>query len=104
MVSFTFMKTLTMRDFRTRPKAVRQALAEAGEAVLTVHGKPVALMLAVGHDFEETLRLVESVRAQRATRALRGAARRTGRDRMQPAEVEALIAKVRRERAQRRTP
>lgn len=96
------MKTLTMRDLRSRPKAVRQALAESGEAVLTVHGKPVALMLAVGQDFEETLRLLERIRAQRAVRALRTAAGRTGMDRLRSAEIDALVTKVRKERARRR--
>lgn len=96
------MKTLTMRDFRTRPKAVREALDESGEVVLTVHGRPVAVMLSVGQDFEETLRLVERVRGQRAVQALRGAARQTGKDRLRPAEIDSLVAEVRRERAQRR--
>lgn len=91
-----------MRDFRTRPRAVRQVLDESGEAVLTVHGKPVALMLAVGQDLEETMRLVERVRAQRAVHALRGAARQTGVDRLSAAEIDALVAEVRRERAEQR--
>ena len=41
------MKTVTIRDFRTRPKQVRAALKQAREAVLTANGVPVAVMIAV---------------------------------------------------------
>ena len=41
------MKTVTIRDFRTRPRQVREALKREGEAMLTANGHPVAVMIAV---------------------------------------------------------
>ena len=41
------MKTVTIRDFRSRPKQVREALKKEKEAVLTANGQPVALMIPV---------------------------------------------------------
>ena len=41
------MKTVTIRDFRTRPKHVQDALKQERQAVLTANGRPVALMIAV---------------------------------------------------------
>ncbi|MBL8529990.1 MAG: type II toxin-antitoxin system Phd/YefM family antitoxin, partial [Burkholderiales bacterium] len=41
------MKTVTIRDFRTRPKQVRDALRGEREAVLTANGVPVAVMIPV---------------------------------------------------------
>ena len=39
------IKTVTIRDFRTRPKQFREALEREREAVLTANGRPVALMI-----------------------------------------------------------
>ena len=41
------MKTVTVRDLRTRPKQVRESLAHEREALLTVNGRPVAVLLPV---------------------------------------------------------
>ena len=51
------MKTLTIRDFRTRPRQAQKALADEGEALLTSNGRPVALMLRVDSDsLDQTMR------------------------------------------------
>jgi antitoxin (DNA-binding transcriptional repressor) of toxin-antitoxin stability system len=96
------MKILTIRDFRTRPREARAELAEAGEAVLTVNGEPVAVLVAVEDGLEETVELIERVRAQRAVLALRAAARSSGADRLAPTAIGREIAAVRRERSGRR--
>src|SRR5690242_12495458 len=41
------MKTVTIRDFRSRPRAVRQALSGEREAILTANGQPIALLVPV---------------------------------------------------------
>lgn len=96
------MKILTIRDFRTRPRQARQELAQAGEAVLTLNGEPVAVMIAVEGGLAESLELLERVRGQRAVRALREAARQSGADRLGGATIDSLVAEARRERARRR--
>lgn len=96
------MKTLTIRDFRTRPRQARKELAEAGEAVLTVNGEPVAVLLAVENGIEETVAVIERARAQIAVRALRAAARTSGADRLTTPEIDRLVSDVRRRRKRSR--
>jgi hypothetical protein len=96
------MKTLTIRDFRTRPRQAREELAKAGEAVLTLNGEPVAVMVAVEDDFEATLQLIDRVRAQRAVREIREAARKSGAGKMSTAAIGRLVGEVRKSRARRR--
>jgi hypothetical protein len=97
------VKTLTIRDFRSRPRRAREELAKAGEAVLTVNGEPVALMLALDQGLEEAVALVERVRAQRAVQELRAAARASGADKLSSAAVSKLVSDVRKQRARRRS-
>ncbi len=92
------MKTLTIRDFRTRPRAARETLRAAGEALLTLNGRPIALLLAVGDDVDEAVALAERVRAQRAVAVLRTEARTSGADRLSSAKIAALVGKSRRAR------
>lgn len=96
------MKTVTIRDFRTRPKQVRDALKEAREAVLTANGRPVALMIAVdAGTVDETLETVRRARGLEALRALRRESRERGLDRLSSADVEGIIQKTRRARRSR---
>ena len=96
------MKTLTIRDFRTRPRQAQQALAKEGEAVLTSHGRPVAVMLPVdAGSLDETLDTLRRTRALGALRAIRREAKTRGLDKLSGAEIDAIIAKARRERRQR---
>src|SRR5712691_8091811 len=93
------MKTLSIRDFRTRPRQARDALREEREALLTVSGKPVALMIAVDSDtIDETLDALRRARAHQAVRAIRQEARRRGLDRLSSSEIETIIARARSER------
>lgn len=65
------MKTVTIRDFRTRPKQVRAALKQAREAVLTANGVPVAVMIAVdAGTVDQTLETLRRARALETLRAL----------------------------------
>ena len=93
------MKTLTIRDLRTRPREAQKTLADEGEALLTSNGKPVALMLRVDSDsLTETLETIRRARGLRALRAIRRRARERGLDRLSGKEIDALIKKTRRHR------
>ena len=63
------MKTVTIRDLRTRPKQVREALKQEREAVLTANGRPVALMIPV--DAGTVDHTLETLRRARGLEALR---------------------------------
>jgi len=97
------MKTVTIRDFRTRPKQVRDALKREGEAVLTANGRPVALMVAVdAGTIDQTVETLRRARAFEAVRAIRQASRKRDLARMAAREIEAVIAKARKSRSRRR--
>jgi len=96
------MKTVTIRDFRTRPKQVRDALKQEREAVLTVNGRPVALMIPVdAGTVDQTLETLRRARGLEALRAIRRESRERGLDRLSNTEVDAIIKKTRRARSSR---
>lgn len=97
------MKTLTIRDFRTRPRQAQKTLADEGEALLTANGRPVALMLRVdGDSLEETVETLRRARSLQALREIRREAGARGLDRLSPRQIDAIIARGR--RARRRRP
>jgi len=96
------MKTLTIRDFRTRPREAQKTLREEGEAILTSNGKPVAVMVGVdAESLDEALQTLRRARGLRALRVLRRDARKAGSDTLSSREIVALVQKTRRERSRR---
>jgi antitoxin (DNA-binding transcriptional repressor) of toxin-antitoxin stability system len=94
------MKTVTIRDFRTRPKQVRDALKQEREAMLTANGRPVALMIAVdAGTVDETLETLHRARGLEALRALRRESRERGLDKLSVSDVDGIIQKTRRARS-----
>jgi antitoxin (DNA-binding transcriptional repressor) of toxin-antitoxin stability system len=94
------MKTVTIRDFRTRPRQVRDALKREREAVLTANGRPVALMIPVdAGSIDRTLETLRRARALEALRAIRQESQRRGLARMSSTKIDAIIAKSRKARA-----
>lgn len=96
------MKTVTIRDFRTRPKQVRQALEREREAVLTVNGRPVAVLIPTdAATMDETLETVRRARGLEALRAIRRHSRESLLGRLSGRDVDAIIARTRRARGRR---
>lgn len=94
------MKTVTIRDFRTRPKQVRDALKREREAVLTANGRPVAVMIPVdAGSIDQTLETLRRARALEALRVIRQDSLRRGSARMSTREIDAIIAKTRKARS-----
>jgi antitoxin (DNA-binding transcriptional repressor) of toxin-antitoxin stability system len=94
------MKTVTIRDFRTRPKQVRDALKREREAVLTANGRPVAVMIPVdASSIDQTLETLRRARALEALRVIRQDSQRRGSARMSTREIDAIIAKTRKARS-----
>jgi antitoxin (DNA-binding transcriptional repressor) of toxin-antitoxin stability system len=97
------MKTVTIRDFRTRPKQVRETLAGEREAVLTVNGRPIALLLPVdAGSVDETLDTLRRARALEALRALRREGTGRGTRPVSASTIDAVIARTRRTRSRGR--
>ena len=99
------MKTVTIRDFRTRPKQVRAALSREREAILTVSGRPVAVLIPVdAGSVEETLETLRRARGLEALRAIRRESRVRGPGRLSTPDIDAIIARARRGRTARIPP
>ena len=94
------MEFIPYRVLRNEPTALRKKLEDQGELVITVDGKPFAVMidLAGGENMDDILLMVSRLRAQMAARAIRSQARRDGLDKLSEEQVEALIQKTRAER------
>jgi PHD/YefM family antitoxin component YafN of YafNO toxin-antitoxin module len=96
------MKTVTIRDFRTRPKQVREALQKDREALLTANGRPVAVMIFVDEGtVDQTLETVRRARGLEALRAIRRESQRRGLARLSTGEIDDIIAKTRKARRPR---
>lgn len=96
------MKSMTIRDFRTRPKQVRKTIAAEPQSLLTANGKPFALVIPVNSEtLDETIDALGIGRTQTALRALRTEAKKKERNRLTMDEVDAVIAKTRRDRRAR---
>ena len=94
------MQFVPYRALRNEPSALRKKLENEGDLVVTVDGKPFAVMinLAEGDDLQDILLMVSRLRAQMAVRAIRSQARRQGLDKITDKEVNTLIKKTRTER------
>jgi hypothetical protein len=96
------VKTLTFRDFRTRPRQVLKTIAYEGEALLTLKGRPVALMLGVeGDSLEESMETLRRARALQALHGIRRQSKERGLEKVNMRQIDALVAKSRKERRRR---
>jgi len=95
------MEMIPYRDLRNEPSAVRRKLEKQGELIVTVDGKPFAVMIDLSNNetFEETLVLISRMRAQMAVRSIRSQARRAGLKSMRSEEINKIIAATRERQA-----
>jgi len=94
------MDFVPYRVLRNEPTVLRQKLEDEGQLVVTVDGKPFAIMidLSENDNLEDIFLMVSKLRAQMAARAIRSQARRDGLDQMSDEEVDEIIQKTRAER------
>jgi antitoxin (DNA-binding transcriptional repressor) of toxin-antitoxin stability system len=93
------MKFVTIRDFRNKTAAIRKALSAEHEIVLTANGRPIALLADVDEDtFEEKLAALRRTRAYSVLDRIQARAKETGANKLTMGEIDAEIAKARRER------
>ena len=94
------MEFVPYRLIRNGPDALRRKLEDQGELVVTVDGKPFAVMidLSENDDLDEILLMVSRLRAQMAVRAIRSQARRNGLDKISVRGVDEIVQKTRAER------
>lgn len=97
------MKFVTIRELRSKIASIRQDLAQAREIVLTVNGRPFAVMTPVSPEtVEEEIQATRRARARVAIDGLRAAARTAGVEKLTMEDIDAEIAAVRRARRKRK--
>ena len=76
------MQFVPYRALRNEPSALRKKLENDGDLIVTLGGKPFALMINLNEneDVQDILMMVSRMRAQMAVRAVRSEARKTGAD------------------------
>lgn len=88
------MDFFTARDLKLKSGAVWSNLAENGEAVITINGKPSAMLIEIPDgQFDETVRGIRQARAMQAFNYMRGEARKNGY--MSEEEIEKEISALR---------
>lgn len=90
------MKSVGVAELRTRPREVWKTLREEGELVLTMNGKPMAVLAGVSEEtLEQTLRGLRRLRFQAVLAAAHSHSVSKGLDKMSDEEIEAEIAAAR---------
>jgi len=94
------MKFVSVRDLRGRSGQLWKELGEEKDMVVTSNGKPVALLSAISEEtVEESLAAVRRARAEAAVAAIQAQSVRAGKDSMSLAEINDVIAAVRKRRS-----
>jgi antitoxin (DNA-binding transcriptional repressor) of toxin-antitoxin stability system len=90
------MKFITIRDLRSHTARLRKDLDADREVVVTVNGRPFAIMTSVEPEkVEEEILAIRRARARVALKRIRAKARVDGLDRLAAGKIEAVVAKAR---------
>jgi antitoxin (DNA-binding transcriptional repressor) of toxin-antitoxin stability system len=93
------MKFVTVRDFRTHSTKMWQQLKDEDEIVITLSGKPVALLTSLSEDtVEETLQFVRQAKAMAAIHSMQMRSASQKNNEMSLAEINHEIAAARKAR------
>jgi hypothetical protein len=94
------MQFIPYRLLRNEPSALRKKLEDEGELVVSVDGKPFAVMIDLSNcdNLDDLLVMISRLRAQMAVRSVRSQARRNGLDNMNADHIDEIIRKTRTER------
>ena len=93
------MRFVSIRDFRNHTSTIREDLSDEHEIVLTANGRPFAILAEVDEDsFEERLKALRRSRARALLERVGAKAKARGVDKLTMEQIDAVIAKARRER------
>ncbi len=92
------MRFISVREMNTKPKEVWRKIKEE-ELVITLNGKPIALLSAVSEEtLEKTLRMIRRSRALMALEEMQKKSLASALDKMADAEIQDEIRAVRKNR------
>jgi hypothetical protein len=91
------MKFMSTREFRVNTGRLRDDLSRDEEVVLTANGRPYAIVSSVRPEwFDKELRAIRGARAKVALERVRKSAVKAGTADMPMAQIDTIIAAVRR--------
>lgn len=94
------MRFVSIREFRNGTAGIRKALKKEHEMVVTANGKPFAILADVDEEsFEGRLDAMRRARFHEVLDRVQAKAKARGLDKMTMEEIDAVIARVRRERS-----
>jgi antitoxin (DNA-binding transcriptional repressor) of toxin-antitoxin stability system len=91
------MKYIATRDLRSNPSAVWETLDEGSEVIVTVNGKPKAIMIKADEDLEFLIKAISRAKAELAVERMRLQSLKIGLDSLSEEEIEREIAESRKE-------
>jgi hypothetical protein len=94
------MKFITSREIRSNPARLWEGSRDF-ESIITVNGKPRAIVIGTGEDPEATLQAVRKARAALAIERIRNESLKTGMDKIPENGIDNEIRQVRKARVQR---
>lgn len=93
------MQFVTVRDLRSKPAQIWRQLSKEKEIILTLNGKPIAILSATSGDtLEESLRAFRRARAMAAVDYMQTRSVESGIDRMSLDKINKEIAAERKSR------
>jgi len=91
------MQFIPSRELRINPAKVWEVLKEKKEIIITVNGKPIAILTDVTpENLEEVIQSIRKARAERALSMIRKRSMETGKDKITSKEIEKEVQAVRR--------
>ena len=93
------MRFMSVRELQKSVGAIKDALSNDGKIVLTVAGKPAAVVIPTNeNEFEETLVMLNQLKLAKAINDIREYAAQNGLQDMTMEEIDAEIAQYREEK------
>lgn len=93
------MTFITARDLRLKPAEVWEKVEKEGDVVVTVNGRPCAIITGITPEtVEQSLLLLKRIRAEAALSALREKAAKNGIDKLSLANINKEIGATRKAR------
>ena len=95
------MRFVTVRDLRGKPGEIWKQLAHFQDMVLTLNGKPIAILSSTSEEFlEKNLAEVRKARALSALDSIQKESVSRGLDKMTSEKIDAVIQATRKARSQ----
>ena len=91
------MKYIATRDLRSNPSAVWETLDEGSEAIVTVNGKPKAIMIRADEDLDFLMKAISRAKAELAVERMRLQSLKLGLNRLSAEEIDREITESRQE-------